>query len=239
MQKAILDVKELNITQMMFEKYSHDGDMAIDLSSKCKYIKAPFDLIIKRIYTPCNAVFCESVDKVLYADGTIDYMNILLIHDDNISDLKENQIIKQGTIFYQPGNKGLSTGAHIHLACARGKYLKWVKGKYQPKVKSYAWILPNQKEINKCLFLSDTVRVTKGVYKWVLASTKTDKKVYAKKCDSKYKSLVDALNSVYIKSDFEYRKKLAYLNGLTEYHGKSKENIYLLNLLKKGLLVIG
>ena len=239
MQKATFSVKELNITQMMNEKFSHDGDLAIDLSKKCKYIKAPFDLIIKRIYTSCNAVFCESIEKVLYADGTIDYMNLLLIHDDDVSNLKENQIIKQGSIFFEPGNKGISTGKHIHIACARGRYLKWIRGKYQPKVKTYAWILPNQKEINDCLFLDESVKVTKGIYKWKKTSSIKKDKLYAKKCDSKYKSLVDALKSVYIKSDFEYRKKLAYLNGLTEYHGKSKENTFLLNLLKKGLLVIG
>lgn len=239
MQKAIFSVKELNIKQMMNEKFSHDGDLAIDISSKCKYIKAPFDLIIKRIYTPCNAIFCESVEKVLFADGTKDYMNILLIHDDDISDLKENQIIKQGTIFYQPGNKGISTGSHIHIACACGKYLKWVKGKYQPKVKTYAWVLPKQKEINDCLFLDESVKVTNGIYKWVKVSTKNKTHKYAPSCDSKYKSLVDALKSVYIKSDFETRKNIASLNGLKEYHGKSNENIFLLNLLKKGLLIIG
>ena len=239
MQKAILSVKELNITQMMNEKFSHDGDLAIDISSKCKYIKAPFDLVIKRIYTPCNAVFCESIDKVMFSDGTIDYMNILLIHDDDVSDLKEKQIIKQGTIFYQPGNKGKSKGSHIHIACASGKYKKWIKGKYQPKVKCYAWILPKQKEINDCLFLDSSVKVTKGIYNWRSITNKPSNKVYAKKCDSKYKSLVDALESVYIKSDFKNRTKIAKLNGLSEYHGKYKENIFLLNLLKKGLLIVG
>ena len=239
MQKAILSCKELNIKQMMNEKFSHDGDLAIDISSKCKYLKAPFDLVIKRIYTPCNAVFCESVDKVLYSDGTVDFMSLLLIHDDDVSDLKVGEVLNQGTIFYQPGNKGKSTGSHIHIAIGRGKYQKWIKGKYQPKVKCYAWILPNQYPINKGLYLDSGVKVTKGIYDWKIITNKPSDKIYAKKCDSTYKSLVDALISVNIKADFKSRTKIAKLNGIGEYHGKSKDNIYLLNLLKKGLLIIG
>lgn len=242
MQKAILYVNELNITQRMNEKFSHDGDLAIDISKSCKNLKAPFDLVIKRIYTPCNAIFCESLERVEYADGTIDYMNILLIHDDDIKDLKVGMKIKQGTTFYQPGKKGKAKGSHIHIACARGKYLKWIRGLYQPKVKTYAWILPKQKEINDCLFLDKNVKVTKGIYRWKIANSeikqvKTNIK-YAKACDKKINSIVDGLISVGLNYSFEYRNKLAELNNISNYKGTSTQNNKLLNLLKKGILII-
>lgn len=237
MQKAILNIKELNIKQMMNEKYSHDGDLAIDLSKSCKYVKAPFDLVIKRLYKPCNAVFCESLEKVLFADGTKDYMSLLLIHDNDISDLKEGMIKKQNDKLCEPGNKGFSTGTHTHIAIGKGKYQKWIKGKYQPKVKTYAWILPNQYPINKGLFLAPGVKQVKPIYKWVQLKEEKNKNVYAKKCDSKINSLVDGLISVGVDYSFKYRCELAKINNInSNYRGRSADNIKLLNLLKKGLL---
>ena len=131
MEKAILNIDNLYISQGMNGSYSHKGDLAIDIS-KLTYLKAPFTGIIKRIYKGCNAIWLESIDKVEYADETIDYMTIMTLHDNNISNLKVGQVIKQGTIYYHPGTKGKVTGAHIHLAIGKGKYIGngWYKKSY-------------------------------------------------------------------------------------------------------------
>ena len=145
MEKAILNVDILYISQNMNSGFSHNGDLAIDIS-KLKYLKAPFTGKIKRKYSNCNGIWLESSKKVEYADGTIDYMTIMTLHDNDVSDLYINKKIKQNEIYYQPGVKGNVTGSHIHIAVGKGKFkgTGWYKGKYQPKVKAYAWLINNQ-----------------------------------------------------------------------------------------------
>jgi hypothetical protein len=50
-------------------------------------------------------------------------------------------------------------------------------------------------------------------------------------------SLVDALNAVGANSSFDYRKKIAAKNGISNYTGTSSQNTQLLNLLKQGKLL--
>lgn len=51
-----------------------------------------------------------------------------------------------------------------------------------------------------------------------------------------YGSIVDALKSINIDSTYNYRKKLAKANNITNYHGSYSQNIKMLNLLKEGKL---
>ena len=104
MEKAVLILNTLNVSQKANSEFTHKGDKALDLSGKDRDIeslKAPFTGIIKRIYTNTNAVWLESVDKVKYADGTIDYMTVMTMHDNDVSNLKIGDIIKQGEIYYE------------------------------------------------------------------------------------------------------------------------------------------
>lgn len=169
MEKAILNIKELKVTQGMNGSYSHQGDLAIDIGSCCSYLKAPFTGVIKRIYSSCNAVWLQSKSKVEFADGTIDYMTIMTIHDNDISDLKVGQIIKQGEVYYHPGTKGQVTGSHIHMAVGKGKYSGngWYKNKYGH------WCINNQYDITKALFIDKSVKQTKALYKWTVAKEET------------------------------------------------------------------
>ncbi len=49
-------------------------------------------------------------------------------------------------------------------------------------------------------------------------------------------SIVDALKEINIDSSYQYRKKLALANGITNYHGTYDQNVKLLKLLKDGNL---
>lgn len=245
MEKAILDIKELNITQGMNGSYSHNGDKAIDLGKACSYLRAPFTGTIKRIYKNCNAVWLESSEKVMYADGTVDYMTVMTLHDSNISNLKVGQKIYQGETYYHPGVKGNVTGSHIHIAVGKGKFRGngWYKGKYQPRAKSYAWLIYNQYDVNKALFIADKVKQTNTLYKWKLAGddinkvdNSTDKQSYYSKCLYKGNSIVDALKSIKVDSSFSHRQKIAEKNNIDDYRGTAEQNTKLLNLLKKGKL---
>ena len=194
MEKAVLNVKELNITQGMNGDYSHKGELAIDIGKACEWFKAPFTGTIKRIYTYSNTVWLESNEKVLYADGTIDYMTIMTCHDNDVSNLYVGKVIKQGETYYQPGTKGKVTGSHIHLGVGKGKFTGngWHKGEWQ-KAGFYAWPINNQYDVVKALFLYDKVEVKNGMYDW----KKTDTFVV----EDKYKigDIVD-INGVYVSS---------------------------------------
>lgn len=61
--------------------------------------------------------------------------------------------------------------------------------------------------------------------------------VYFNKYTGSSTSLVDALKSLGEKSDYTYRTKIALTNGIINYAGTQTQNIYLLNLLKEGILV--
>lgn len=239
MEKAILNVKKLKVTQGMNGSYSHKGDLAIDMGSSCSYLKAPFTGVIKRIYTPCNAVWLQSKEKVLYADGTKDYMTVLTIHDNDVSNLKKGQTIKKETKYYHPGKKGNVTGSHIHIAVGKGKF----KGNGWKKNKYGNWIIYNNYDITKALILGKDVIVEKAMYDWVteeevlkkLAEEELNK--YYTKPKKQYTSFVKALESIKVNSSLKNRFKIAKANGIKLYVGSSSQNNKLNNLLYNGKLI--
>ncbi len=62
-------------------------------------------------------------------------------------------------------------------------------------------------------------------------------KNYFKTCAYDETSIVDALKSIKANSGFAYRRKIAEANGMQNYVGTAKENMKLLSLLRRGLLV--
>lgn len=161
MEKAILNLDILNISQGMNNSFSHPGNLAIDVTG-CSYLKAPFTGIIKKIYPDCNAVWLESIEKVEYADGTIDYMTIMTMHDNDISGLYVGKLIKQGEIFYHQGIKGYATGPHIQISVGKGKFIGsgWYANEYG------SWCINNQYDITRALFLHTDVKIVNGIYNW-------------------------------------------------------------------------
>ena len=168
MEKAVLNIDVLNISQGADGGFSHKGDKAIDIVGVNNF-KAPFTGTIKKILSNDNEVWLESNEKVLYADGTIDYMTILTLHDNDISNLYVGKVIKQGEVYYSQGSWGNATGDHIHLAVGKGKFTGsgWYKNSY-----GY-WCINNQIDVYKGLFLYDKVKVINGLYNWVKTSTFT------------------------------------------------------------------
>ena len=175
MEKAVLMMDYLRVTQSSDGDFSHKGDYAIDIAgkdSKIEYLKAPFTGIVKRIYNNGNAVWLESKEKVLYADGTYDYMTVLTMHDNDITNLKIGSIIKQGEPYYSEGTSGNASGNHIHLSTGKGKFYGngWYKNKYGN------WCINNQIEVNKALFLLDTVKIIDdGNMKWIFTNSLEEK----------------------------------------------------------------
>lgn len=122
---ALYPSETLCVTQGAYDNYSHQKQNALDITTKNKSVYAPFTGKIVRIdrgYSRYNTVWLQSCDKVVYADGTVDYMTVVFMHDNNVSDLSVGQIVGQGEYFYDMGVAGGATGSHVHIACIRGKY---------------------------------------------------------------------------------------------------------------------
>ncbi len=127
---AIFVAESLWITQGAYDTYSHQKQNAIDIKPTEGAVFAPFNAKIVRIddnYYSCNAVWIESTSKVRYADGSYDYMTVLFMHDNDISDLYVGQALTQREYFYDKGDYGVSSGKHVHVAFYRGKYNESMK----------------------------------------------------------------------------------------------------------------
>ena len=158
MEKAMYPSKVMRITQKDHEG-THAACWAVDEACENGNISslfAPFTGKIKKIYAKdANEVWLESIDPVLYADGTKDYMTIMFCHDNDVSDLWVGKVIKQGEVFYQEGTKGNATGNHCHFECGRGRFTDsgWHKDS------AGYWSINNGKKVTECLFIDDTYKI--------------------------------------------------------------------------------
>lgn len=158
MEKPIFPSKYMRITQGYMEG-THQDSYAIDNADKdtnISNIYAPFTGIIKKIYpNDANEVWLESVDKVEYPDGTIDYMTMLFAHANDISGLFVGKRINQNEVFYQEGTKGNVTGNHCHIECGRGKFT----GSGWYKNNAGYWSINNGKKPEECLFIDNSITI--------------------------------------------------------------------------------
>lgn len=158
MEKPLYPSSVMRITQG-YNEGSHKDSYAIDeagLDSTISKIKAPFTGIIKKIYqNDANEVWLESVDKVEYPDGTIDYMTILFAHANDVSNLFVGQRINKNEEFYSEGTKGQATGNHCHIECGQGKFT----GSGWHQNASGYWSINNGKKPEECLWINDSIKI--------------------------------------------------------------------------------
>ena len=158
MEKAIFPSKYMRITQG-YNEGTHIDSYAIDNADKDSSISdiyAPFTGIIKKIYpNDANEVWLESVDKVEYPDGTIDYMTIMFAHNNDISNLFVGKRINKNEVFYKEGTKGNATGNHCHIECGKGKF----EGSGWHKNSNGFWSINNGKKPEECLFIDDSITI--------------------------------------------------------------------------------
>lgn len=158
MEKPLYPSPYMRITQG-YNVGTHLDSFAIDEAgsdSGIDFILAPFTGVIKKIYPEdANEVWLESVDKVEYPDGTIDYMTMMFAHDNDVSNLKVGQVISKGTRFYEEGTKGNATGNHVHIECGKGKFT----GSGWHKNNAGYWSINNPKKPTECLWIDDTIKI--------------------------------------------------------------------------------
>lgn len=143
------------VTQGANGQYSHQGTMANDIGHKnanspFEEYYAPCDIKCVYLWSDYGQAMWQSLNKVRFANGTIDYLTFITVHDNSMN-VKIGQTITQGNIMGHKGNKK-ATGVHTHIQCAKGLYTikNWRKNNYGN------WCFPNETNIDQVFFFDDT-----------------------------------------------------------------------------------
>lgn len=163
-EDVLFPMEVLNITQGD-NVGTHLGTYAIDNAGKDAGIDplfAPVSMSLVYYDTAANgnAVFFQSDNKVRFADGSIDYLTTMFIHDNYIEDIKQVKHFKQGQEFGDEGTTGYATGNHSHMEYAKGKF------DHPYDCNQYGiYHLPNNMPIEKACFMDGTTMKV-GVANW-------------------------------------------------------------------------
>ena len=140
---------------------THRGTMANDVRGANAGVKYPY-------YAPCDCKLIwydksngqgmfQSIEKVRFANGNIDYATFVTAHDNSFdADKTMGQTIPQGNqlgnMGDKAGNGGKVTGVHCHIEIAQHKYdiSNWKKNGYG------IYCFPNETDTDDCYFVDNT-----------------------------------------------------------------------------------
>lgn len=173
-QALLFPMEVMSITQGNNEG-THMGTNALDNAGKDTGIDptfAPCDmrLVAYDSYANGNAVFFESLKKVRFRDGTIDYATFMFIHDNSIADIlayaKQGKTWGQGQEFGDEGTAGKATGNHVHMEVAKGRYTHmYNKNGYG------VYYLPRNVSADLAFFTDGTtIKANRGFKNWANSS---------------------------------------------------------------------
>lgn len=144
---------DMYITQGSNGNLSHKGTMANDVRGKVSGTRypyyAPCKLKCLAIYPESGQSMWQSVNKVRFANGRIDYATIMIAHDDS-QDCKVGQVIEQGSQLGNMGTKGNATGVHCHIEISQSNDTTWKKNQYGN------YCFNNEYDTDSCYFVDDT-----------------------------------------------------------------------------------
>lgn len=185
MQKCKFPMEFLRVTQeygrkedgsVDYTSYSHTGSYALDLGGKDlgqDWAYAPCDMVVKRVYGKYNAVWFETLEKVMCADGVARQLVFMLLHI-NDSDLQGlgitvGKVFRYGEKFYREGTAGDATGNHIHLEVGEAPFTPtgWTRTNIRDRTGAYVWKINKQLKPHEVFILGDDVQILDGGgYPW-------------------------------------------------------------------------
>lgn len=138
---------------------THRGTMANDVRGAYAGVRYPY-------YAPCDCKLIwrdvsngqgmwQSLEKVRFANGNIDYATFVTAHDETF-DAQVGQIVRQGEQLGNMGNRAgggaISTGVHCHIEIAQHKYdiSNWKKNGYG------IYCFPDETDTDDCYFVDNT-----------------------------------------------------------------------------------
>lgn len=169
---ALFPMPYLYMTQDEGGDYSHTGTYNIDFvgyNGSSVITNAP-------LYAPCtmkvisyspgmtggNAVIFESTNKVHFADGTLDYMTLMFMHDSSPPYTTVGQVVSQGQLCYHTGIYGYVTGDHVHSCLGQGQggyFVQRPGGNYDLSNRIHYW---------DGVFVNDTTIIQGYSHDWVI-----------------------------------------------------------------------
>ncbi len=163
-EKAIFGMDYLRVTTG-YNQENHQGSYALNFAGKDTGIDsfyAPFTGTVKRIRSTANELWFESNEPVQWANGTVDYVTMLLVHANSVS-VSVGDVVKQGALLYTEGTSGnYVTGNHIHCECGKGKFVSpygWYNTGVTLSSGETIWNLYNQVPVNDVLFVKPTCTI--------------------------------------------------------------------------------
>lgn len=149
---ALFPMPYLYMTQDEGGDYSHTGTYNIDFVG----YNGSSTIAMAPLYAPCtmkvisyhpgqtggNAVIFESVNKVHFADGTLDYMTLMFMHCNAPPYTSVGQVVRQGQLCYRTGSYGYVTGDHVHSCLGQGQggtFVQRPSGNYDLSNRIHYW----------------------------------------------------------------------------------------------------
>lgn len=150
---------DMYISQGSNGKLSHRGTMANDVRGASAGVRyayyAPCKVKCLKTYPEGGQVMWQSVNKVRFANGRVDYATFMTVHD-NSMDVKVGQIVEQGSQLGNMGTKGNATGVHCHIEVSQSADTSWTKNQYG------IYHFNNEYDLDDCYFVDNT-NIIKGL----------------------------------------------------------------------------
>ena len=141
------------VTQWDNGSYSHKGTKAYDVIGDKSGVRypyyAPCTCKCLKTYSSSGQVMWQSVNKVRFANGRIDYATFMTAHDDTM-DAKVGMIVPQGNQLGNMGTKGNATGVHCHIEISQSADTSWTKNQYGN------YHFNNEYDLDDCYFVDNT-----------------------------------------------------------------------------------
>lgn len=182
-QVALFPLPAVYVSQADYETYSHESwyyatDYLGYNASGTRVLRCPCyaPVDIRCIYidtNECLAVW-ESINKVHLANDTIDYLGLIVYHDNDIANglVSVGTTKAQGETFNKTGTGGSATGDHMHLETGYGKYSQ--PNTSTPRgTANYKYHFTDYTDVKRlhnynALFINDTTIINSpSAYTWV------------------------------------------------------------------------
>lgn len=119
---------DMYISQGSNGSYSHKGIMANDVRGIQAGIRypyyAPCSCRCVRTYPESGQAMWQSIEKVRFANGRIDYATFMTVHDDSFNAYVGLKL-QQGDQLGNMGMKGNATGIHCHIQISQSDDTSW------------------------------------------------------------------------------------------------------------------
>ena len=152
-QDFLCPFTDMYITQGSNSRPSHMGIMANDVRGVNPGVRypyyAPCDVKCVKIYPSSGQAMWQSLNKVRFANGRIDFATFMTVHD-NTFDANVGQIVRQGEQLGNMGDKGNATGVHCHIEISQSADTSWTKNSYG------IWHFNNEYDTDDCYFVDNT-----------------------------------------------------------------------------------